>query len=398
MKPTSDKPGQFVVATPGRSVCDDNARALERIGQLRFLALGTRLGTAGVPPERTRLNPLIGLAGYAAGTVLSPYRTESFRFGLLPWFDRWVKRQLTPGDHIISSYGYANGSFQWVREHGGKTFVDAGNSHIENFWEILSEEHRRWKCPTPPVAPHWYERSRAMLAEVDYVLSPSSYVTGSFLARGFTPAQILKNVYPVDLSLFQPRSAPRPKNQPLTIINTGSLSLRKGTPYLLEAFRMVKKNIPNVRLLLTRSVQTDVKPILARYRDLDIEWSAYLTHAQLVKRLQSSDMFVLPSLEEGLARTACQAMACGLPVVLTPNTGVNDFVQPGVNGEVVPIRDPRAIADAIFKWADIILSPDYQPRVLMDVNLLSFGDFENTFINQLCRLKLVCPLAHGAPE
>jgi glycosyltransferase involved in cell wall biosynthesis len=374
---------QFVIAAPARSVCDDNARALEKIGRLRFIALGTRRGTAGVPPEHTRLNPLIGLSGYLAAKTLSPYRAESFRFGLLPWLDRWVKKQMVPGDHIISSYGYVNECFKFVRHHGGKTFLDGGNSHIENFWEVISEEHRRWNCPTPPFSPFWLERSRAMLAETDYVLSPSSYVTNSFLARGFKPEQILKNIYPVNLSLFQPRNAPRPTNQPLTIINTGSLSLRKGTPYLLEAFRIVQKKIPDARLLLTRTVQDDVKPILARYNDLPIEWSPALPHAQLAARLQSADIFVLPSLEEGLVRTACEAMACGLPVVLTPNTGANDFVQPGVNGEIVPIRDPKAIADAVLKWAEIILKPDYQPRAVINQELLTFGYFEKTFIGQL---------------
>jgi starch synthase len=389
VKATTDKLGKFVVATPGRSVCDDNARALEKIGRLRFLALGTRRGTAGVTPTHTRLNPLIGLSGYLAGKVLPPFRAESFRFGQLPWFDRWVKKQLTPGDHIISSYGYANECFQFIRQHGGKTFVDAGNSHIENYWEVISEEHRRWNCPTPPFSPQWLERSRAMLAEVDYVLSPSSYVTNSFLARGFKPEQILTNIYPVNLSLFQPRSEPRPHNQPLTLINTGSLSLRKGTPYLLEAFSLVRKKIPGVRLLLTDSVQDDLKPILARYRDLPIEWAGYLPHEQLVKRLQSADIFVLPSLEEGLVRTACQAMACGLPAILTPNTGANDFVQPGINGEIVPIRDPQMLADAILKWADIVMVPSYQPRVTINQDLLTFEHFEKTFIEQLRALQLI---------
>src|SRR5204862_7898900 len=164
-----------------------------------------------------------------------------------------------PGDHLLSSYGYANECFKFVRRHGGKTFVDAGNSHIENFWELLCEEHRRWNCPHPPVARHWYERSRAMLAETDYVLSPSSYVAESFLARGFKSEQILRNVYPVNLSLFQPAATPRPKNRPLTVINTGNLSLRKGTPYLLEAFRLVHRSHPSARFLLTRSIRNDVE-------------------------------------------------------------------------------------------------------------------------------------------
>ena len=375
--------GKFVVATPGRSVSDANARALERIGRLRFIALGTRRGIPEVPPERTRLNPWIGLKTFVAAKILSPFAAESFRFGLLPQFDMWVKKQLTPGDHIISSYGYANECFKFVRAHGGKTFVDAGNSHIESFWEILTEEHRRWGCPTPPVAPHWFARAKEMLAaHTDYILSPSTYVTNSFLARGFRPEQILRNLYPVNLELFTPRTAPRPKNQPLTIINTGSLSLRKGTPYLLEAFRLIRQGHPAARLLLTEIIQDDVKPILARYRDLPIEWSPPLPHPQLAERLRSADIFILPSLEEGLVRTACEAMACGLPVVLTPHCGANDFVQPGVNGEIVPIRDAAATAEAILKcWERA-----RQNHVLNTADLrvkLSFENFERTFIKQL---------------
>jgi alpha-maltose-1-phosphate synthase len=384
----SNQPGLFVIATPGRSVCDDNARALERLAKLRFLALGTRRGTRGVPRERTRLNPWIGLKTYIAAKVLPPFHAESYRFGLLPEFDAWVKKQLTPGDHIISSYGYANECFKFIRGHGGKTLVDAGNSHIENFWEILGEEHRRWNCPTPPVSSHWVERSRAMLAETDFVLSPSSHVTQSFLARGFKPEQILRNVYPVDLDLFQPRTAPRPKNQPLTIINTGSLSLRKGTPYLLEAFRFIQQTHPSARLLLTKIVQDDVKPILSRYRDLPIEWSPPLSQAELAGRLRSADVFVLPSLEEGLVRTACEAMACGLQVVLTPNTGANDFVQSGVNGEIVPIRDATATAKAVLIcWER---SREKSATDVVDLRRkLSFETFATEFTAQLTGLGLI---------
>src|SRR5437764_516660 len=124
----------FVVATPARSVCDDNARALFHHEALRFIALGTRRGTAGIPPEKTRLQPMFGLLNYAAVKCISQFRAESFRFALLPLFDRWVRCMLRPGDHIISSYGYTNECFKWVRGHGGITFVDAGNSHPENFW------------------------------------------------------------------------------------------------------------------------------------------------------------------------------------------------------------------------------------------------------------------------
>jgi glycosyltransferase involved in cell wall biosynthesis len=387
---SSSDGAKFVIGVPARTIYYNSyARTLEKAKLLRFYALGTRRGIPEVPPERTRLNPAIGLSAYIASQLMSSYRAESFRFRLHPWLDRWVKKQLLPGDHIISSFGYTNECFAWVRKHGGKTFLDAGNSHPENFWTIVSEEHRRWGYRRPPVAEHHYRRSLAMLENVDYVLSPSSYVTQSFLARGFNPEKILKNVYPVDLSLFKPDDNPRPKNRPLTIINTGSLSLRKGTPYLLESFRLIRKKIPDARLLLTNIIQEDAKSILAKHSDLPIEWAPGLPQAQLAARLRSADIFVLPSLEEGLVRTACEAMACGLPAILTPHTGANDFVKPGISGEVVPIRDSQAVADAVLKWTDIIMKPGYQPRVTMDKELLTFEHFEATFLQQLKNLGFI---------
>lgn len=193
-------PPFFVVATPNRSVCDDNARALVQAGYLRRYMIGQRRGTAGIPEELTGKLQLLGAMRRVTELALPVFRAESFRFRLHPWFDRWVCQQLQPGDHLISSYGYANSSFDWIRRHGGKTYLDGGNSHPENFWQIISEEHRRWNCPYPPVAPHHYRRSMAMMEKVDFVLSPSRFVTKSFLDRGFSPDQILPSTYPVSFS------------------------------------------------------------------------------------------------------------------------------------------------------------------------------------------------------
>lgn len=380
----------FVLAVPFRTnYYNAYARALHDSGLLRFYALGTRRGIPEVPADHTRLNPFIGLWSAAAARAFSAFYAESFRFRLLPWFDRWVLKQLQPGNHIISSFGYANASFQFVRKHGGKTFVEAGNSHIENFWEILTEENRRWNSPWLPVSRFWYERSRAMLNDsVDYVLSPSSYVTRSFLARGFRPDQILYCPFPVDLSMFKPASTPRPKDRPLTIVNTGDLCLRKGTPYLLEAFRLIHRQHPSARFLLTRSIRNDVRTVLSRYRDLPIEWARpELPQTEIAERLRSADVFALPSLEEGLVRAALEALACGLQVALTLNTGTSDFVEPGVNGEIVPIRDASALAEAILKCWDRVREGRLVPLENLKEKL-SFERFEKSFLEQLNRLNI----------
>lgn len=144
MTPSSGNAPRFVVTTPIRSVCDHFARCFQKHDLLRLYAVGTRRCTQGISPELTRLRPLIGLLSYIANKTMSVYQWESFRFSLHPMLDRWVKKMLQPDDSILSSYAYANECFEWVRKHGGKTFLDGGNSHPENFWEILIEEHRRW--------------------------------------------------------------------------------------------------------------------------------------------------------------------------------------------------------------------------------------------------------------
>lgn len=291
---------------------------------------------------------------YAGAKTLPAYHAEALRFSLYPLYDAWVSTMVQAGDSMISSYCYANASFKKVKRLGGTTYLDGGNSHPDNFWEILIEEHSRWKSPYPPV-PHFYiKRARETVNLSDYILSPSQFVSDSFLNRGFTEEQIIPVVYPQDLDLFKPRKSPRNPNQPLTIISTGSLSLRKGTPYLLEAYRLILQEIPNARLLLTNAKTSSILAILEKHRDLPIEWSPSLPHQLLAERLRSADLFILPSLEEGLVRTALEAMACGLPVILTPNTGTSQYVQEGYNGSIVPIRDAHAIAHSAIAWWKLI--------------------------------------------
>ncbi len=380
---------RFVISSPGHAtIYDYEALALHKNHLLRLVTRGTRRGVAGLPPELVRLNPAVGLATFLSATALPQFHAESFRFRLYPWFDRWAKKLLRPGDHIISSYAYANESFKWVRANGGLTFMDAGNSHPENFWTTLVEEHERWGSRFPPVARHYYERSLAMMEHVDYVLSASSFVARTFLERGFKPERILPHPRPVDLSAFKPPERARPPNRPLTVIGTGALCLRKGSPYLFEAFRLIQKSIPTARFVLRRIIGSDVQPLLSRYRDLPITWLERTSPAGLAEHLRQADIFILPSLEDGLALTVVEALACGLPVITTPNTGASELITPGVNGEIVPIRDPKAIAEGVFAWAERILAPDWRPKVLIDPCLLSFEHFERVFLGQLRELKL----------
>lgn len=342
----------FVVATPNWNPHYLHAEALERRALLRLHAYAGRWVRPGVDRSRVSIHPGIAALSAAFMRFLPQDGSlrETLRLGLSPSFDRWVRRKLEAGDHLVTSFGYANESIHWIRERGGQVILDAGNSHPELFWEIISEEHRRWGVDLPPVSRGHHRRALESAEQADWVIGLSTFVTNSFVERGLPIERTFVLPYPVALDSFQPRTRPRSPNDPLTLISTGGAHLRKGTPYLFEALKLLRKDIPNIRLQLNRTVSPTMKPLLDRYGDLPIEWFDKLDHKQLPVKLAAADIYVFPSLEDGLARAATEAMACGLPVILTENTGAADLIEDGVNGSVIPIRSPEAIRDAVLIW------------------------------------------------
>lgn len=366
---------------------DDNfARALENHGLLDFYALGTRRGTKGVPPEHTRLQPLFGLLNYIFATTLPVYQAESCRFRLFGLFDRWVQSLLRPGQHFFTGYAFATGAMRWIKEHGGIAFLDAWTSHPEDHWNLTAVEQQRWKSRWPPGSRYYHDRAMESVALADYIFTASTFVRQSFLKRGYDPLRLLFCPYPTDLEMYQPAPEPRPVNRPFTILNTGDLSLRKGTPYLLEAFRLIRKEVPSAVLRIRRSLRNDVVDVVRRNSDLPIEWSGRLDWAGHVRRYQTSDLFLFPSVEDGFALVVAEALACGLPVITTPNTGASDLIRPGENGEIVPVCDSEALAQAALKWWERIRAGERIGGYEELKERLSFQKFEKIFINHLARV------------
>jgi glycosyltransferase involved in cell wall biosynthesis len=377
----------FVVACPQRSAADTHAAALARRNLLRRTFIATRTPTRDVPRELVTLNPLWGGVVTAVAMAFPGYREEWFRSGIHPLFDLWVTSQLRPGDHVISSYGYGNIAFRKAKRHGGSTLIDAGNSHPEYFWDLVSEEHRIWGVNRPPYPPHWNRRARRMMDDTDFVICPSRFVEDSFRQRGFTSDRLLYVPYSADLSLFKPDPDNIPPADPLLVVCTAGPSLRKGFPYLLEAMRLIRKE-RDARLLLTDIVEAEMRPILAKYSDIPIDWVPALGHRDLAVRLRSAHVFVLLSIEDGFARTVTEALACGLPAVVSENTGAKDLIVEGKNGYVVPIRDAQTAAESIVKALDIRLGSNVGGG---DVKLpdLSFDAFCDRFFSELNRIGML---------
>ena len=145
---------------------------------------------------------------------------------------------------------------------------------------------------------------------------------------------MIRTPYGVNLSKFSPGEK---KDDVFRVIHVGTLNLRKGVHYLLEAFS--KLNLKNSELLLVGVISHEIQPYLDKYKSSNIKAIGAVPQDELLRYYHNSSVFCLSSIEEGMAMVTLQAMACGIPVICTENTGAGDLVSDGVEGFIVPIRD-----------------------------------------------------------
>lgn len=181
----------------------------------------------------------------------------------------------------------------------------------------------------------------------------------------------------VDTQFFQPRSEVQPTRSTFHVLTTGSLIWRKGLDYALLAIRkMVDLGIP-VRFEVIGSGPDESK-IHFTIQDLGlqdhVQLFGKLSQEQIKEKLHSSDVFLLSSLSEGVSNAVLEAMSCGIPVVTTDCGGMREAITEGVEGFVVPLRDPAAMASALQSlWQDIHLREQMgmagRKKVVRDFNL-----------------------------
>jgi glycosyltransferase involved in cell wall biosynthesis len=184
----------------------------------------------------------------------------------------------------------------------------------------------------------WLHRRRLCdLMLADRVLVPSSHIAETLVRYGTPPRKVRVVPYAADCGRFRPDDGKR-QGADCTFLFAGGISHRKGIKYLLEAWRRIRR--PGWRLELLGPMPADRLP-LEPYLD-SVELLGRVSHAEMPARLASADVFVFPSLFEGSAVVTYEALACGLPSVVTPNAG--SVVRDGIEGFVVPSCDVDLLA------------------------------------------------------
>ncbi len=286
------------------------------------------------------------LAWRVAGRIpvlrdLNYWENETFRdFGR--WFGQMTRRMHIDVLDALDCLGFEAG--RAVQQNGGVWILNRGSAHILTQKELLVSEHRRWKQPIPKTYFHpWMvDRGLAEYDAADAIVVPSRFAKRSFVERGFDPETVHICPYGVDLAMFRPE--PRVDDK-FRILFAGAQSIRKGIGYLFEALRPLIQS-GAVELWTVGPTPDDGKEILHQNAGL-------FTHHGVQPRNRLSWFYsqasalILPSIEEGLALVQAQALACGLPVIASVNTGAEDLFTDGVEGFIVPPRDPAAIRDRV---------------------------------------------------
>ena len=133
---------------------------------------------------------------------------------------------------------------------------------------------------------------------------------------------------------------------PFTVLFAGQVGVRKGVPYLLEAWSQL--HLKNARLLLAGGMRLDGS-FMSRHGE-DVEYIGMLSRADLLEVMKKVDLFVFPSLADGFGMVIGEAMAAGTPVLTTHNTGGPELITNGQEGWCVPAHDVQALAERL-EWA-----------------------------------------------
>jgi glycosyltransferase involved in cell wall biosynthesis len=185
-------------------------------------------------------------------------------------------------------------------------------------------------------------RIREERALADVVFAPSDYVIECLIENGVAAEKILKIPYGVDHVRFSPTLGLQENGKVFRVVFAGSIRPAKGVRYLLEAWRGLR--LKNAELVLVGQPDDDGRKILREFRG-HYCWPGAVPKHGVDQWLRTSDVCVLPSLSDAWGLVVTEAMACGVPVVVTSSTGAP--VRDGIDGFVVPPRSVTALQESI---------------------------------------------------
>lgn len=296
---------------------------------------------SGIPPDAiSGLVPFHEVLRAAASHSPHPEWGGRVMYREMARFDAALARRVH-ADVVVGMFGSSSEAFEAVKRKGGiavLNFVNSHPIHHNRFLVDVAQVTDRERIPSDVA-----QRVDRELDQADMVLVPSRFVAGQ-LAQGGWSSKVVVEPYGVNISAFFPDDKRVGRQAPMRCLFVGQISHRKGVRFLVEAARLLRGEPIEIKLvgpLVSPEVLSGIESVPG------IAYEGSVPHAEVAKLMRSADVFVLPSVEDAYALVVLEAMASGLPVVVTSNNGAAEVVSDGEEGFVVPAGDPEALAERL---------------------------------------------------
>lgn len=298
-----------------------------------------------IPAARIKSFPWFGLrrrvmaALSHSGSVRSRHARDNETFGRLT-----SRLPLKEFDAVYVFNGAGLEIAQAAKERGLKVILDQTSAPIRVEEGILEEERKRWPGweKEETIDPGWQalaEREECEWQLADLIICGSDYVRECLVQSGIAYDKI--EVVPTGYrQIANERPNRNDKRGLKRVLWAGTVCLRKGAPYFARAAQALCNEL--TFLALGNCSLTNVG---LQYFSQSVDYRGPVPHSVLLQEYRKADVFVLPSLSEGSAAVCYEALAAGVPIITTPNSG--SVVRDGIEGFIIPARSAEAIVGAL---------------------------------------------------
>jgi starch synthase len=267
---------------------------------------------------------------------------------LMDVMSRQVRRSTVTAVHAYEDCSLL--SFEEAKRRGKACIYDMPIGYYDAWQQTQQELKRRFVdwLPQDQSATGAFarpEQKRREMALADLVLAPSGFVRDTILR--FVDKPVTVAPYGVDLERWRPGTDLRPAGSPLRFLYVGHISIRKGLPILLEAWR--RANLCEAQLdlvgswYLAEKCKAELPP--------GVRYLGHCSAQQLREHYQAADAFVFPSFFEGFALVIGEALASGLPVLASQASGAADIID-DTCGRIFPAGNIDALVDELRAFSD----------------------------------------------
>ena len=300
----------------------------------------------GVPPERiTAFNQL----GWRYAQKLRQANstadvTAAFLWAGKKFCDSVLKTGLGSATGIYTFNSAGLEILQSARKLGMQTAMEQTIAPRSLEYQLLQIEQQafpEWEFPlsADPYLEEYIEREHQEWMQAHIILCGSEFVRDAIKSCGGPSDRCHVVPYGVDISFIPKKKEPHATSA-LRVLTIGSIGLRKGSPYVLEAARHLKGRAV-FRMVGGLNINVEAQSQLNDH----VELVGTIPRTEILSQYAWADVFLLPSLCEGSATVTYEALAAGLPVICTTNTG--SVVRDGIDGFIVPIRSSSAIIEKL---------------------------------------------------